>query len=98
MHHAVSTSYRDVISEFSKVGGNAVNKQRCRARNKHQATRPLLERWVRLARRDGGAKDILAACRALDHRLPLLPLVLPEPPSTLKKVLDDTLSQRNLAS
>ncbi|MDE0174321.1 MAG: hypothetical protein OYH76_15420 [Defluviicoccus sp.] len=36
LHHAVSTKYRDVISEFSQCDGHAINELRCHARREHK--------------------------------------------------------------
>ena len=60
LHHAVSGSYRDVISEFSKVGENSVNERRCRARNEHEARHPVLGGRLRANRLWSGLHVVMA--------------------------------------
>ena len=64
LHHAVSGSYRDVISEFSTVGENAVNKRRSRARNEHEAGHPLLGRRMQANLLWSGLHIVMAALGA----------------------------------
>ena len=65
LHHAVSGSYRDVISEFSKVGENVVNERRYLARSEHEAGHRLFGRVVRANRLWSGLHVLLAALGAL---------------------------------
>ena len=61
LHQAVSGSYREVISEFSKVGENAVNELRCRARNEHGARHPFLRHRLQANRLWSGLHIVMAA-------------------------------------
>ena len=64
MHHAVSSSYREVISEFSKVGENTMNERRRQARNEHEASHPLFGRVVQANQLWSGLHVLLAALGA----------------------------------
>ena len=60
LHHAVSGSYRDVISEFGTVGENAVIERRCRARNEHEARHPVPGGRLRANRLWSGLHVVMA--------------------------------------
>ena len=61
LHHAVSGSYRDVISAFSKVGENVLNERRCRARNAHAVRHPPLGGRIQANRLWSGLHVVMAA-------------------------------------